>query len=277
MAGPLALVGGDEFLPGNEPQDLELVRAAAGRPAYIVTTAAARQDPARSFATARAWFQGLGVEVRQMAVHTRTQARSPAFVDAASGAGMFYLAGGDPGLVPAVFAGTPVWEAVVAAWRAGAALAGSSAGSMALCEWTLVRERWPDRFNRRYRPGLGLVPGSVVLPHWEDLGSRWVDSATAGMPRPGVHLIGVEERSAALWDGDGWRASGRGRCHLVVGGEGIALEPGSRIPHLPRPLTEDPGCDGADGRAHGRTHHDVTGEVVPQVHPGDAHPARGQE
>ena len=39
MAGPLALVGGDELNPGNEAQDALLAAAAGGGPAYVVATA----------------------------------------------------------------------------------------------------------------------------------------------------------------------------------------------------------------------------------------------
>jgi len=37
--GPLALVGGDELNPGNEPQDEVLVRAAGDGPAFVLATA----------------------------------------------------------------------------------------------------------------------------------------------------------------------------------------------------------------------------------------------
>ena len=38
--GPLVLTGGAEFMPGNEPQDRAFLAAAAGRPIYVVATAA---------------------------------------------------------------------------------------------------------------------------------------------------------------------------------------------------------------------------------------------
>ena len=42
MAGPLALVGGDELHPGNEPQDALLAEAATAGPAYVMATAVQR-------------------------------------------------------------------------------------------------------------------------------------------------------------------------------------------------------------------------------------------
>ena len=164
VSGVLALVGGGEFEKGNEPQDRILVEAAAGTPAYVVC-AAVRVHPEQGAEHARRWFAALGADMRELVVHSRADAALPATVEAARGAGLIYLAGGDPGRTVQLLAGTAVWEAIVAAWRGGASLAGSSAGAMALCAWTLVRDRWPGHETSRALDGLALVPGCAVLPH----------------------------------------------------------------------------------------------------------------
>ena len=68
--GPLALVGGDEFRPGNEPYDKRVVQAAnrldPAAPAFIVASAAAREGADQAVATARAWLAGLGLEVEEL-------------------------------------------------------------------------------------------------------------------------------------------------------------------------------------------------------------------
>src|SRR5437764_6054308 len=156
-AGPLALVGGDEFRPGNEETDRIL--AGCGERAFVLATAAARQNPGAAVATARAWFAALGLTVEELRVLGRKDAMDPGRAREAATGRFFYLTGGDPGLVVDVLRDSPVWDAIVAAWRNGAALAGSSAGAMALGEWTLVRERWPNHQRRRVAPALGLVPG----------------------------------------------------------------------------------------------------------------------
>ena len=91
MAGPLALVGGDELNPGNEPQDRLLVEAARRGPAYVLATAAARQRPELAVGHARAWFSALGLDVEELPVRTRTQARSPEVAQRAAAGGFFYL------------------------------------------------------------------------------------------------------------------------------------------------------------------------------------------
>jgi cyanophycinase len=165
MSGMLALVGGEEFSPGNEEQDRRLCRAAAGGPAYVVPTAAARMGPDKIVAAAIDWFSKLGLQVQPLRVLKRSDAESLTLATSAAAGGFFYLVGGDPGLVTSVLRGTAVWAAICDAWQRGAALAGSSAGAMAMAEWTLVRARYPgDRMRRssgdaQPRPGPCQVDG----------------------------------------------------------------------------------------------------------------------
>jgi cyanophycinase-like exopeptidase len=119
------------------------------------------------------------------------------------------------------------------AWRKGAALAGSSAGAMALCSHTLVRASWPNRFNRRPADALGLVPKTAVLPHFETFGHRWVESAQAAAPD--LCLLGIDERSAAVWDGARWLAAGPGTVTVVNGAKVARFTSGEVVSGLRRP------------------------------------------
>ena len=175
----MALVGGDELNPGNEPQDEVLVGAASGGPAFVLATAAGRQRPDLAVRNARAWFKKLGLDVVELPAIRRSDVTSAKYAELARTGRFFYLVGGDPGLVPKTLADTPVWDAVVQAWRKGAALAGSSAGAMALGEWTLIRDRHPGDSRRQYRKALSLVPRVAVIPHFDGFGERWVDLVKA--------------------------------------------------------------------------------------------------
>ena len=232
--GPLALVGGDELHPGNEAQDQVLVDAAAAGPAFVLATAAARHRPDLAVRNAVEWFGGLGLEVEELPATKRSHATSAEVAERARTGRFFYLVGGDPGIVPKTLEGTPVWDAIVEAWRGGAALAGSSAGAMALGEWTLIRDKMPGDDQRQYRPALGLVPGIAVLPHFDTFGQRWVDSALAAAPRDDVVLLGVDERSAALWQDGVWRSYGPGGVTVIAGGEQRRFASGE-IDGLPAP------------------------------------------
>lgn len=240
MPGLLVLNGGDEFRPGNEPQDQELVRAAARGRSYIVPTAAARQRPDLAVATASRWFSGLGLEVEELPVYNRRDAGSKELAERASEAGLLYLTGGDPGLVARVLAGSLVWRAMLDAWEAGAALAGSSAGAMALCDRTLVMARWPDHSERRAVAALGLVPATVLIPHYERFGPRWQFGDL-----PAMTLLGVDERTATVWRDSDWRAMGAGGVTVASGSEELRFEAGEICRGIPPP-------DPAGARARAR-------------------------
>jgi cyanophycinase len=235
MAGPLALVGGDELNPGNEPQDRLLVAAAAGGPAYIVATAAARHRPELAVEHARRWFTALGLDVEELPARTKTQARSEEVTARAAEGRFFYLVGGDPGIVPRVLLGSSVWEAIVDAWRNGAALAGSSAGAMAMGRWTLVRGRLPGDRERSYRDALDLVPDVAVLPHFGSFGGEWVPSALGAAPTSDAILLGIDERAAAAWSDGGWRAMGDGAITVITIDGERRFEAGEAIVGLPAP------------------------------------------
>lgn len=233
--GPLALVGGDELNPGNEEQDRVLVEAAGGGPAFVLATAAARHRPDIAVRNAQAWFGALGLEVEELPATKRSDATSARNAELARTGWFFYLVGGDPGVVPKTLAGTPAWVAIVEAWRDGAALAGSSAGAMALGEWTLIRDRHPGDASRRYREALELIPSVAVIPHFDGFGERWVEGTLAAAPRDAVVLVGVDERSAALWRDGIWRAFGPGGVTVVSRAERRRFEPGETIDGIPQP------------------------------------------
>jgi cyanophycinase len=127
-----------------------------------------------------------------------------------AGAGLIYLSGGSPSYLAATLRGTRVWEAIVDAWRGGAALAGCSAGAMALTSW-VPNLRRP---HSQPSPGLAVVPVLGVLPHFDRLG-RWApglaEALVARLPA-GITPVGIDEETAIVSHGDDLRRwSVRGR------------------------------------------------------------------
>src|ERR1700682_5569614 len=232
--GMLALVGGNEFNPGNEEQDRLLAAAAGPGPKLVVPTAAARQHPEVAVDHAKRWFEQFGLELQELPVLKRTDANSKELAALARTGGFFYLVGGDPGLVAQVLRDSRVWNAIFEAWREGSSLAGSSAGAMALGSHSLIRATWPNRFNRRPTEALGLVPETAVLPHFETFGHRWVESAERELP--GTTLLGIDERSAAVWMKDQWRAHGPGSVTVIKGSETSRFASGTTVSGLRVPV-----------------------------------------
>jgi cyanophycinase-like exopeptidase len=216
--GPVALVGSGEYLPAMQEVEAALI---AGRPPRYVQlpTAAGREGEAsvsRWVALGVAQAARLGVEAVPVMVLDHESADDPANAALIAGAGLIYLSGGSPTHVADSLRGTRVWAAIVDAWRAGAALAGCSAGAMALTSWV------PDLRHPRAGPrrGLGVVPGLRVLPHFDRLG-RWAPGVAnhfaAHLP-PGVILAGIEEETAIVSDDPDltrWVVRGRQRTWLL--------------------------------------------------------------
>ncbi len=236
--GPIALVGSGEFLPVMEPVDAALL---AGRPARAVflPTAAAPEGPEsvdRWLRLGTEHYRGLGVEPVPLAVLDRSDADDPAHASAVAGAGLVYLSGGNPGYLADTLRGTAVLEAILAAWRAGAALAGCSAGACAL---TALAD---DTRTGTTRPGLAVVPEFIVLPHFDRI-EQWspgiVARRAAGLT-PGQTLLGIDEETALISDDGGWRVAGRHKVWTVSPDGQRTPHPAGAVLPLPAPAA---GCN----------------------------------
>jgi cyanophycinase len=228
--GPIALVGSGEYLPALEDVERALI---TGRPSRFVqlATAAAPEGPQ----SLRRWHQlgadsarRLGVEQVVLDVVDRAGAADPALAALVAGAGLVYLSGGNPSFLTRTLHATAVWAAIVEAWRGGSALAGCSAGAMALSA-SVPEIRQPLQTPQ---PGLGLVPMVEVLPHFDRI-SEWmpdlVQRRVASAP-PGVQVLGIDEDTAVVGGLDGWDGAGpagRGSSWRVLGrGSAWRLGPG---------------------------------------------------
>ena len=219
--GPIALVGSGEFLPAMSELDAALLAATGRRrPRVVILPTASWPDGEEIF---RRWasmgaehFTALGAEVEPVLVRDRFDAEDEAHVQAIGEADLIYLSGGKPGHLTGTLVGSPVGEALLAANRRGATLAGCSAGAMTLADrhWDFRRRRlfWPVR----WRDGLGLVPGATVIPHYdawpEALSALLVLQAPRGMP-----VLGIDEETALVGRDGSWQVEGRGRVTVWRG------------------------------------------------------------
>lgn len=215
--GLLALVGGAEWQEGCD-FDAELWERSGSGEVLVLPTAAAYEHPDRTVEAARAWFGRLGAPVRGLMVLSRGDAEDPANADAVRSARFVYLSGGSPLHLRSVLKGSPLWEALVAAWRDGAVVAGSSAGAMVLGDPMV------DPRGGALTLGLGLVPGLAVMPHsdlWsEDKAHRTVQLATGDL-----RIVAVDERTALIREPAGtWRAAGAGGVAVYVEGRERGLD-----------------------------------------------------
>lgn len=199
MAGRIALVGSGEYLPAMDEVEKWLFE---GRPKrYIqLATASAPEGSDRLGYWHDLGFQAaerIGVEQVVIDVRNREDAFDAQWVDAIKGAGAIYLSGGNPYYLAETLGGTPVWDAIVKEWRAGASIAGCSAGAMALSGYSVDFRHWSVRHD------LQILDGVRVLPHFDRYG-RWIpDFAARAMAGANGIVVGVDELTALVGEGSG--------------------------------------------------------------------------
>jgi len=230
MRGPVALVGSGEFLPVMEDVDRALLDGRSQRVVFLPTAAAPEGSDRVEY-----WVQlglehyrRLGVESEALLVLDKSDADRTDLAERVAGAGLIYLSGGDPTYLTVTLRDSEVWGAIRAAFESGAALAGCSAGAIALSAF--VRERFT--LEAPLKPALGVVPNLAVLPHFDRLmhfAPQLADAVSRQLP-DGVQLVGVDEDTAIVGGPHRWQVMGKQRAWLFRGDvEPLAYEAGSAI------------------------------------------------
>ena len=228
MTGPLMLSGSHEHTPSSRTGDRALLASLdVARPRVVVVPAASgvRRRPAAAVAAVRYWNR-MGVTVDVVEVDRAGAGR--AAVDALRDADAIVLTGGHPTRLPTATT-TAMWPHIVARWRRGAALAGSSAAAMVLCEW---RQRLAPPRPLQLVRGFGPVPGCAAAPHFNRAAvRRW--TLAASRARPDVTIVGLDEGAAIIWRHGRYTVRGTGVMSLIRAGTAARYHPGERLPDEP--------------------------------------------
>jgi cyanophycinase-like exopeptidase len=215
----ICLQGGAEFGALGAGMDAELLRLAGDGPVVVTALAGA---PGREYDTANRNGVRHFAELGASAVVAAPDARDDA--DAAYAvtreAALLVLPGGSPSRLLAALTGTRVGLAVAEVLDRGGVVMGASAGAMVLCEHIWL----PDRGGEVTR-GLGLVPGCLVLPHWQDGRRGQAEALAHGLP-DGVVVLGLPEQSGLLVDAGSATAMGHTAVTLM-GRQRRLLDPGA--------------------------------------------------
>jgi cyanophycinase-like exopeptidase len=242
VIGPVALHGGGEFLPGDDPFLDALLAAAAPRArgrstrVAVVPTAAARGRPDLAAANGVKAFErvatatGRAVDAFEVRVVGHASAEDRGLASELAQADVIHLPGGDPDLIPTIMPGSNAWAAITDAHAGGAVLAGASAGAMALASWT-----WTPGGGMS---GLRMVRGFAVVPHaraqtWEALVARF-----AAWAPDSLGALGLAERTGAIQEPlepdatqVGWRVVGPGEAFWMAaaGAQTVTARSGDRL------------------------------------------------
>ena len=224
--GALALVGSGEYLPQAQVLEAELLRLGISNGksnTYIqIPTAAGKEGEDRlDFWRQRGADQAerIGCEVKYLPVLTREDAHNQSWIGEIGSAGLIYFSGGDPVHLAEIFRGTPMWHAIVQAWREGASLAGCSAGAMAFGGKIIGIRR------SHITEGLGLIPEIEVIPHYDKFLGWLPDRVASAVMRKDADttLLGIDENTALVLT-DKWRKYGAGKVHTLRGDLEISEE-----------------------------------------------------
>ena len=225
MAGEFGLVGGEEFRPGCEDMDREIMRASGQDPArVIIIPTAAVTGPQKAANDGVTHFGSLGADAGRLMVLERSQADDDAFIQPSQGAGVVYFTGGSPDHLLATLRESQLLKSILDAVDAGAVLAGSSAGAMVM--GSMMR-----------RPGvgewveaLGIVPSVAVLPHQEGSDPAETSRQLRSQAPSGLTVLGIDARTGCLGRPGGWRVVGSGKVTVYRGAEWQVYRSGERLP-----------------------------------------------
>lgn len=238
--GPLVLMGGGEHLPGCEPIDRWLLeRSGRSSPRVLVIPSASVPVTLPAVASqARTWWHRLGASAR-VAVPGRHP--TDRIVEQVADADVLVLPGGVPERLLGALGASPVGEAVVDRWRAGAALSGSSAGAMVLFAWRL---RIASPRPLTLTPGLGALDGYVAAPHFDRFVGRWgAGRRFAERQRRrlrGLGVLGLDEATALAVHEGGAEVIGRGAVTVGDASGWHVHRPGAPVPIRPLAGPVDP-------------------------------------
>lgn len=229
--GLLALVGSGEYLPVMQEFEATLLESGPSTRYVQLATAAGQESKERieywrDLGAMQA--ERIGAEQVFLPVFDRNDAMNEDFAAQIDGAGLIYLSGGDPHYLAQTLLDTPVWSAIVRNWQAGSALAGCSAGAMAM---------GPDIPNfRKMRQsgsqGLALIPQIRTIPHYDKF-FKWIPDSAAELflkAPEGISIVGIDEKTAMVTsDLENWDVTGLGSVHVLNGAHSGKYGAGSSI------------------------------------------------
>ncbi|HXH22629.1 MAG TPA: Type 1 glutamine amidotransferase-like domain-containing protein [Dehalococcoidia bacterium] len=209
--GPVILAGGAEFDERMAAADRAWLAARSiGVPRVGVFPTANDERPDRAAANGAAHFRRLATHAEPVMVTTRATTAEERVLNQISKLDFAYFAGGNPLHLAATLAGSPAWQALAGRWRAGMGLGGSSAGAMVLGERIFLRGDWAD--------ALRLLPGCVILPHFNRWEAHAVERAREALAAEGLVGLGIDESTALVWSpASGWAVAGPGMVTVLDG------------------------------------------------------------
>src|SRR3989440_12663231 len=225
--GTLALVGAGEFLPPIAPVDAMLLERVDGTPHVVVLPTASAPDgpgvPERWAKLGIDHFSQLGASAEAVMLLERGDADDDSIVARVAAANFVYFSGGKPRYLLEALKGTAAWQAIMDVLAVGGVLAGCSAGAMVLGgELFDFPQLW------RTIPALGLAPGIIVIPHFDEIPAAFTSSINHTKRK--LTLVGIDGSTALVRSNAHWNVLGSGGVTIFSGKHKTRYGSGEQVP-----------------------------------------------
>ena len=236
--GSLFIIGG-----GDRPMAMMekmLETADLGPDDYVIVLTMSSANPDTSYHYIKNDLQVLCTNPILKMQLTRTSARKPAVLDSIRRAGLLYITGGVQSRFMDSISGTGVAEAIHAAYRSGAMVAGTSAGAAVMSREMItgnqiradtIYEGTVDRMvqgNIEISRGLGLLENAIIDQHFV-VRSRYNRLFTVLHQYPAKTVIGIDESTSIIVRGNRVEVVGEGQVVVVRRPGKIRTGTGRRI------------------------------------------------
>jgi cyanophycinase len=219
--GTVIVIGGAEDKVRDRVILNRFVALAGGPDATIVVISTASSLGPEAGERYRQVFTELGAaRVRPLHVVTRPHANDDAVALALHDATGVFLTGGNQLRLSSTIGGTRLAEAMVTRFRAGAVMAGTSAGASAMSSHMIAfgaSGATPKQRMAQIAAGLGLLPGVIIDQHFQQR-NRLGRLLSLIAQNPSLLGLGVDEDTAGVVGPDhAMEVIGRGSVTIVDG------------------------------------------------------------
>jgi cyanophycinase len=219
--GSVMIIGGAEDKIRDRVILNRFTALARGSDAVVVVISTASSLGFEAGERYREIFTGLGIgEVRPLHAMTRQQANDEAYVHQLHDATGIFLTGGNQLRLSSTIGGTLLAEAVMERFRAGAVVAGTSAGASAMSSHMIAfgaSGGTPKHRMAALAAGLGVLPSVIVDQHFQQR-NRYGRLLSVIAQNPSLLGVGVDEDTAGVVGPDGvMEVIGRGSVTIIDG------------------------------------------------------------
>lgn len=208
--GALVIIGG-----GSRPESIItriIDESGIRNGGYGIVLPMSSETPDSSAYWAAEPFVAAGVSTIRGLHFVKGAVLDPARIDSIRNAKLIYITGGDQARFMDTAGGTEIVTAIADAYKAGAVVAGTSAGAALMCATMITGNalRYPEYSstyktiesnNMETKPGLGLIDKVIIDQHFL-IRSRHNRLLTAAIEFPNMKGIGIDESTAIVVRGN---------------------------------------------------------------------------